>query len=103
MNEAWLKALILGCTFGAVLLAVEVLASWVASSRVAGRAINLRLIPAANWANTTLCLKCSYDAETRMRFVASYAPGMRIVRRSGYVRGSAGLKGESVLNRNVPF
>jgi tight adherence protein B len=43
MNEAWLKALILGCTFGAVLLAVEVLVSWLATNRASGRAINLRL------------------------------------------------------------
>ena len=43
MNEAWLKALILGCTFGAVLLAVEVLVSWLATNRASGKAINLRL------------------------------------------------------------
>jgi tight adherence protein B len=43
MNETWLKALILGCTFGAVLLLVEVLANWLASSRTEGKAINLRL------------------------------------------------------------
>ena len=43
MNETWLKALILACTFGAVLLLVEVLTNWLASTRSAGRAINLRL------------------------------------------------------------
>lgn len=43
MNDAWLKALILGCTFGAVLLLVEVLVGWLANSRSAGKAINLRL------------------------------------------------------------
>lgn len=43
MNEAWLKALILGCTFGAVLLAVEVLVGWFAGNRASGQAINLRL------------------------------------------------------------
>jgi len=43
MNEAWIKALILGCTFGAVLLAVEVLVSWLATNRASGKAINLRL------------------------------------------------------------
>jgi tight adherence protein B len=43
MNEAWLKALILGCTFGAVLLLVEVLVGYVANSRTTGKAINLRL------------------------------------------------------------
>ena len=43
MNEAWLKALILGCTFGAVLLGVEVLVSWLATNRATGKAINLRL------------------------------------------------------------
>jgi len=43
MNEAWLKALVLGCTFGAVLLAVEVLVSWLATNRASGKAINLRL------------------------------------------------------------
>jgi tight adherence protein B len=43
MNEAWLKALILGCTFGAVLLLVEVLVGYFANSRSTGKAINLRL------------------------------------------------------------
>lgn len=43
MNDAWLKALILACTFGAVLLLVEVLVGWMANSRSAGKAINLRL------------------------------------------------------------
>jgi tight adherence protein B len=43
VNDAWLKALILACTFGAVLLAVEVIASYLARSRSAGNAINLRL------------------------------------------------------------
>ncbi|QNP46207.1 type II secretion system F family protein [Sphingomonas sediminicola] len=43
MTDAWLKALILGCTFGAVLLLVEVLVGWMANSRSEGRAINLRL------------------------------------------------------------
>ena len=43
MTETWLKALILVCTFGAVLLLVEVLVSSFASSRMAGNAINLRL------------------------------------------------------------
>ena len=43
MNDTWLKALILVCTFGAVLLVVEVLVSTLANNRVAGRAINLRL------------------------------------------------------------
>ncbi|GAA4744749.1 type II secretion system F family protein [Sphingomonas daechungensis] len=43
MNDAWLKALILGCTFGAVLLLVEVMVGWMASNRAEGKAINLRL------------------------------------------------------------
>ena len=43
MNEAWIKALILGCTFGAVLLLVEVIVGWIATSRSTGKAINLRL------------------------------------------------------------
>ena len=43
MNDAWLKALVLGCTFGAVLLAVEVLVSWMAANRIGANAINLRL------------------------------------------------------------
>ena len=43
MTDTWLKALILVCTFGAVLLLVEVLVSSFASSRMAGNAINLRL------------------------------------------------------------
>ena len=43
MTESWLKALILGCTFAAVLLFVEVLASGLARARGTGKAINLRL------------------------------------------------------------
>jgi tight adherence protein B len=43
MNDAWLKALVLGCTFGAVLLLVEVIVGWMASNRAEGKAINLRL------------------------------------------------------------
>jgi tight adherence protein B len=43
VTDTWLKALILVCTFGAVLLLVEVLVSAFASNRSAGNAINLRL------------------------------------------------------------
>ncbi len=43
MNPTWLKALALVCVFGAVVLAVEVLVSWLASQRAGGKAINLRL------------------------------------------------------------
>ena len=43
MSNTWIKALLLVCLFGAVLLAVEALVSWLASNRTGGRAINLRL------------------------------------------------------------
>jgi tight adherence protein B len=43
MNPIWLRALALVCIFGAVVLAVEVLVRWMASSRAEGKAINLRL------------------------------------------------------------
>jgi tight adherence protein B len=43
MNPTWIKALVLVCIFGAVVLAVEVLVRWMASSRSEGKAINLRL------------------------------------------------------------
>ena len=43
MNDTWLKALALGCTFGAVLLLVEVIVGFMANSRAEGKAINLRL------------------------------------------------------------
>lgn len=43
MTEAWIKALILVCTFGAVVLFVERLASLTSGSRQASRAINNRL------------------------------------------------------------
>ena len=43
MNPAWLRALALVCTFGAVVLAVEVLVRTLAGSRAEGKAINLRL------------------------------------------------------------
>ena len=37
-------------------------------------AVNVRLMPAAHLPNNTLCLKCSYDADTRRKFVELYAP-----------------------------
>jgi tight adherence protein B len=43
MIDAWLRPLILVCTFGAVLLAAEVLVGWLASNRADARAVNLRL------------------------------------------------------------
>src|SRR4051794_17527279 len=43
MSPTWIKALVLVCIFGAVVLAVEVLVRWYASSRAEGHAINLRL------------------------------------------------------------
>jgi len=43
MSPTWIKALVLVCIFGAVVLAVEVLVRWLASTRSEGRAINLRL------------------------------------------------------------
>jgi tight adherence protein B len=43
MNPAWIKVLALVCTFGAVVIAVELLVRSVANSRAAGHAINLRL------------------------------------------------------------
>ncbi len=43
MNPTWIKALVLVCIFGAVVLAVEVLVRWFATTRASGHAINLRL------------------------------------------------------------
>ena len=43
MNEAWVRAVVLVCTFGAVLLAVEVLGVLWASNRAGARAVNERL------------------------------------------------------------
>jgi tight adherence protein B len=43
MSDTWLKALILACVFGAVLLAVDALVRTIVTSRFEGRAINLRL------------------------------------------------------------
>ena len=43
MNETWIKAVVLTCVFGAVLIAVETLVRWFAESREHGRAINARL------------------------------------------------------------
>ncbi|MBA3511801.1 type II secretion system F family protein [Sphingomonas sp.] len=43
MNDTWIQALFLVCIFGAVLLGVEALVSWLASRRSEGKAINLRL------------------------------------------------------------
>ena len=43
MSEVWLRALVLACIFGAVLLGVEALVSWMATNRNEGHAINIRL------------------------------------------------------------
>jgi tight adherence protein B len=43
MNDTWIKALLLACIFGAVLIAVETVISTIANSRVGTKAINLRL------------------------------------------------------------
>jgi len=43
MSDNWLKALVLACIFGAVVLAVESVVGWLATSRSVGKAINLRL------------------------------------------------------------
>jgi len=43
MTDSWLRALILACIFGAVLLLVEALISWLGGSRAENNAINLRL------------------------------------------------------------
>jgi tight adherence protein B len=43
MSDSWLKALVLACIFGAVLLAVDGLVRWFASSHSESKAINLRL------------------------------------------------------------
>lgn len=43
MNEFWIRAVILVCTFGAVALLVEVLVSWIARSRTISHAMNERM------------------------------------------------------------
>ena len=43
MNPLWIRALVLVCTFGAVVLAAEALLRAYASARAEGQAINLRL------------------------------------------------------------
>jgi tight adherence protein B len=43
MTDSWLRALVLVCVFGAVLLLVEALVSSIARGRAEGREINLRL------------------------------------------------------------
>lgn len=43
MTDSWLKALVLACIFGAVLLAGDALLGWLASNRSTSRAINMRL------------------------------------------------------------
>ena len=43
MTDTWLKALVLACIFGTVLLATEAVINWIASNRADGKAINLRL------------------------------------------------------------
>ena len=43
MNPTWIRAIVLVCIFGAVVLAVEVLVRWFATNRAGEKAINLRL------------------------------------------------------------
>jgi tight adherence protein B len=43
MNEFWIRAIVLVCTFGAVALLVEALVSWVARSRAVSNAMNERM------------------------------------------------------------
>jgi len=43
MNDTWIKAIVLTCVFGAVLLGVETLIRWFAESREHVKAINFRL------------------------------------------------------------
>lgn len=43
MNETWIKAVVLTCVFGAVLLAVETLIRWYGETHEHGRAVNRRL------------------------------------------------------------
>ena len=43
MNEVWIRAVVLICTFGAVALLVEVLVSWIARSRTISHAMNERM------------------------------------------------------------
>src|SRR3954452_2712820 len=43
MNPIWLRALVLVCIFGAVVLAVEAFIRSLATNRAEGKAINLRL------------------------------------------------------------
>ncbi|MEO5774036.1 MAG: type II secretion system F family protein [Sphingomicrobium sp.] len=43
MSESWIKAIVLVCTFGAVLLAVETLIAWLTSKHSTERAINARM------------------------------------------------------------
>jgi tight adherence protein B len=43
MSEVWIRAIILVCTFGAVVLLVEALVSWTARSRAVSSAINARM------------------------------------------------------------
>jgi tight adherence protein B len=43
MSDTWVRAIVLVCTFGAVVLLVERLFSWIAANRTASRAINERL------------------------------------------------------------
>jgi tight adherence protein B len=43
MNSSWIKALVLVCIFGAIVLAAEALISWYSSNKSGAKAINLRL------------------------------------------------------------
>jgi len=80
MNDTWIKAIVLTCVFGAVLLGVETLVRWFAESREHVKAINLRLklIGEGRTRGETL----SILRERRANLEASAPPALRSIARS---------------------
>jgi len=75
MSDGWIKAVVLVCVFGGVLLAVETLVAWISASRAHGQAINLRLklIGQGKTRGEALTLL----RESRVNLAATAPPGLR--------------------------
>jgi len=75
MSDGWIKAVVLVCVFGGVLLAVETLVAWISASRAHGHAINLRLklIGQGKTRGEALTLL----RESRVNLAATAPPGLR--------------------------
>ena len=76
MSDVWIRAIILICTFGAVVLLIETLVSWVASNRAVSNAINsrLRMIAEGHTRGETMSLLRRQTDDVTSRLPTALAP-----------------------------